>query len=111
MLLWNKLHAEFPLVGAILSDTFLGNYCTISTCCILVYLPGLLLIALVAKPYLLGETFSMSALYSAYLFFLPCGAGAIKSCVNIMGAQQFHPILQKAQIEKFYIYFYSESMC
>ena len=84
-----------------------------------------------AKPYLLGETFPVKLLYAAYLFFYPCGAGAIKSCVsiadpdsksssftlktiivfchqqvNVMGAQQFHPVLQKGGIEKFYVNMY-----
>jgi len=65
------------------------------------------------------------------LFFYPGGAGMIKACVNIMGAQQFRkcslprdccsvcyiltfilyccyadPVLQKGAIEKFYINFY-----
>jgi len=51
--------------SAILADTFIGNYWTILFGSLFVYLPGLLLIALVAKPYLLGDEFPMKALYAA----------------------------------------------
>ena len=58
---------------AIIADTFIGNYWTILLFSLLCYLPGLILIALVAKPYLFGDTFPMKPMYAAYLFFYPCG--------------------------------------
>jgi len=70
--------------SAIILDTFIGNYWTIVIFLIFIYLPGLLLIALVAKPYLLGDTFPTKALYAAYFFFFPGGAGAIKACVSMI---------------------------
>jgi hypothetical protein len=82
-------YSLYSISSAIVADTFISNYWTILLFSLLCYLPGLILIALVAKPYLFGDTFPMKPMYAAYLFFYPCGAGAIKTCVNIMGAQQF----------------------
>jgi len=95
-----------PFVGAIMADTFIGNFFTILLFSIGAYLPGLLLIALSAYPYLLGPTFPSTVLSVAMLGLYPLGAGAIKACVNILGAQQYHPLLQKAQIERYYVNFY-----
>ena len=97
---------SMPFLGAILADTFFGNYATILLFSIAAYLPGLLLLALTAVPYLLGETFNMGALTASLLVLYPMGAGAIKACVNVMGAQQYHPVLQKSMIEAFYVNFY-----
>jgi len=57
-------------------------------------------------PGLLGESFDATALLVGLLFFYPVGAGAIKSVVNIFGAKQFHPVLQKQQISSYYVSFY-----
>ena len=97
---------SMPFLGALIADTFIGNYATILLFSVASYMPGLLLIALTAVPYLLGETFNMSALTAALLVLYPMGAGAIKACVNVMGAQQYHPVLQKKMIEAYYVNFY-----
>ncbi len=34
------------------------------------------------------------------------GLGAIRVCVNVLGAQQFHPVLQRRQIKSYYVNFY-----
>jgi len=96
MLFFSQLIHHFSLYSiysAIIADTFIGNYWTILLFSLLCYLPGLIIIALVAKPYLFGDTFPMKPMYAAYLFFYPCGAGAIKTCVNVLGAQQFVSML------------------
>lgn len=36
----------------------------------------------------------------------PVGTGTVKAVVNIFGARQFHPILQRSLIETFYVKFY-----
>ncbi|KAF4654177.1 hypothetical protein FOL46_008845 [Perkinsus olseni] len=41
------------------------------------------------------------------MVLITLGSGGIKSCVNVMGAQQFHPELHKALITRFFTYFYS----
>ncbi len=90
---------SMPFLGALIADTFIGNDATILVFSVASYMPGLLLIALTAVPYLLGETFNRSALTGALLVLYPTGAGAIKACVNVMGAQQYHPVLHKKMIE------------
>ena len=94
----------YPFIGAIIADSFLGNYWTILISTVFFYLPGFLLIALVSKPYLLGQTFPIGVMYVAYLGLFAFGAGAIKPCINIMGAQQFHDsVRQKREIQLYYI--------
>jgi dipeptide/tripeptide permease len=70
------------------------------------FLPGLLLYALTAYPFLLGATFPTGVLIAAMKGLYPLGSGALRACCNIFGAQQFHPVLQKMQIESYYVYFY-----
>jgi POT family proton-dependent oligopeptide transporter len=36
----------------------------------------------------------------------PVGTGTVKAVVNIFGARQYHPILQRSLIETFYVKFY-----
>ncbi len=95
-----------PFVGAIVADSLLGNFVTILLFSLAFYLPGLLLIALSAYPQLVSATFPTTMVSVAMLGLYPMGAGAIKACVNVMGAQQYHPVLQSAQIERFYVNFY-----
>lgn len=95
-----------PFAGAIVADTLLGQYWTILGFSGVFYLPGLLMIALSAYPELFSETFPKSMLMIGLLGFWAVGAGAIKGCVNVFGGQQFHPILQRAQIDQFYVRFY-----
>ncbi len=95
-----------PFVGAIVADSLLGNFWTILLFSLAFYLPGLILIALSSYPGLVSATFPMTMVQVAMLALYPMGAGAIKACVNVMGAQQYHPVVQKAQIERFYVNFY-----
>jgi dipeptide/tripeptide permease len=45
--------------------------------------------------------------YVSLFGLIVIGAGGIKSCVNVLGAQQFHPTLQKEAITRFFTYFYA----
>ena len=72
----------------------------------LFYIPGLVLQSLTTFPGVLGETFNTSAMKASMLGLIPVGAGFIKSLVNVFGAKQYHPVLQTAQVESYYIKFY-----
>jgi hypothetical protein len=95
-----------PVIGAIIADTFLGNYLTMVTFLLGAFLPGLLLYALMAYPFLLGATLTTGVLIAGMKGLYPLGSGALRACGNIFRAQQFHPVLQKKQIESYYLYFY-----
>jgi proton-dependent oligopeptide transporter, POT family len=96
-----------PFIGAYLSDTVLGDYQSIVIGSVCLYLPGLLLVALTSVPYLLGTTFNKTALSIAVLGLWPLGTGIVKSVVNVFGARQYHPLLQSAFIESYYVNFYT----
>ena len=95
-----------PFLGAFLADAVLGDFLTILCGALGLYLPGLVLILLSSIPYLLGETFNNFALSFGLLFLWPTGTGVVKSVVNVFGAKQFHPLLQSALIEAYYVKFY-----
>jgi POT family proton-dependent oligopeptide transporter len=95
-----------PFVGAFLADSILGDYWTILFGAVLFYIPGLVLILLSSIPHALGETFNTFALSFGLLFMWPTGTGIVKSVVNVFGAKQFHPLLQSALIEAYYVKFY-----
>ena len=100
-----------PFLVAIIADSFIGNYRTLLVFSIGAYLPGLIIIALTAYPYLLSETFPTKVLKIALYVFIPLGSGAIGPCVSVFGAQQFHPTRQISQIESYFIYFYIFASC
>ena len=95
-----------PFLGAYLADVVLGEYWTILAGGTMLYIPGLLLICLSTVPGLLGETFNRNILALALLVLWPMGTSFVKSCVNIFGAKQFHPLLQSTNIERYYVNFY-----
>lgn len=96
-----------PFLGAIISDGFIGNYYTIIFFTSCVYIPGLLLIALCSKESIWSNgVYPQKVLAAALLGLYAAGAGGIKACVNVMGAQQYHPLLQKSLISDYYVNFY-----
>jgi proton-dependent oligopeptide transporter, POT family len=95
-----------PFLGAYLADVVLGEFWTILAGGTLLYIPGLLLICCSTVPGLLGATFNRGALAVALLVLWPMGTSFVKSCVNIFGAKQFHPLLQSTNIESYYVNFY-----
>ena len=95
-----------PFLGAYLGDALLGDYWSILVGITFFYLPGLLLIALTTIPGLLGPEFNKRALGLGLLCLWPVGTGIVKSCVNVFGARQHHPLLQSSLIEAYYVKFY-----
>jgi dipeptide/tripeptide permease len=102
----NAVAYTAPFVGAFLADAVFGDYWTIITGAIGLYIPGLVLIAMTAVPHLLGESFNRSVLAFGLLFLWPLGTGVVKSVVNVFGAKQFHPLIQSSLIESYYVSFY-----
>ncbi|EER16285.1 conserved hypothetical protein [Perkinsus marinus ATCC 50983] len=83
---FNAILYVTPLLSAVISDTILGLYLTILAFSF-VYMAGLALLTLstihsISQPWMI---------HVSLLFLIAFGAGGIKSCVNVMGAQQFHP--------------------
>jgi len=96
-----------PFVGAALADsTSLGDYGTILLGCVGFYLPGLTVLCFTTIPSSNGEPFNTMALALGVLFLWPMGTGIVKSVVNVFGAKQFHPLVQSALIETYYVNFY-----
>lgn len=93
----------FPLVGAAISDSFLDKFKTIVSLSS-VYVIGLVLLSMFAKPGLLPLTGSghipeWGPLLG--LFLIALGTGGIKPCVSSHGGDQFLPS-QKRNLNKFY---------
>jgi proton-dependent oligopeptide transporter, POT family len=95
-----------PFLGAYLADQCLGDFSSILFGIGVLYLPGLLLIALTTINGLLGDDFNHFALSLGLLVLWPTGTGIVKSIVNVFGAKQFHPLLQSSSIESYYVHFY-----
>jgi proton-dependent oligopeptide transporter, POT family len=96
-----------PFIGAVIADSWLGDYKSILFGVLCLYLPGLVIIALTTVPHLLGSHFNTRLLSLAVLFLWPLGTGVVKSVVNVFGARQFHPFLQSSLIENYYVNFYA----
>lgn len=97
-----------PFLGGLLADGYIGDYKTILLGTLAFYLPGLFLIASSTTPnwWLGKDEFNIKAYKMALLFFWPIGTGMVKSVVNVFGARQYHPVLQRSMIESFYVRFY-----
>ena len=61
-----------PFIGALLADSYLGDYKSILFGSLFAYLPGLVLVTLTTVPGLLGKEFNTTALSIAVLFLWPC---------------------------------------
>ncbi|KAF9932317.1 hypothetical protein FBU30_008424 [Linnemannia zychae] len=95
----------FPLIGAALSDSFLGKWWTIIGFSS-VYLVGMILVTVFAIPNLIGPVGQVSH----FLTFLPMliiaiGTGGIKPCVSSHGGDQYLPS-QEAGKDLFFNIFY-----
>eukprot|EP00978_Attheya_sp_CCMP212_P025832 scaffold83948_cov63-Attheya_sp.AAC.8 len=95
-----------PFLGALLSDSFFGEYWSIVIGCFVFYLPGMVIIMITTIPGLLGDTFDTGLLKVGLLFLWPMGTGVVKSIVNVFGAKQHHPMLQSSLVESYYVSFY-----
>jgi dipeptide/tripeptide permease len=102
VMLFNGLSFLCALVSAIFADTFLGIYKTILVFSA-VYMGGLVLVDIAAYP-------GMNQLWMVYVALfglLAIGAGGIKSCVSVLGGQQYSPVDQKEQLTTFFTLFYA----
>ncbi|KAF9417087.1 hypothetical protein BGZ94_010035 [Podila epigama] len=95
----------FPLLGAAISDSFLGKWWTIIVFSS-VYLIGMIMVTVFAVPGLLGPLGTVSK----FLTFLPMliiaiGTGGIKPCVSSHGGDQYLPA-QEQEKDFFFNMFY-----
>ncbi|KAJ8924659.1 hypothetical protein NQ315_000810 [Exocentrus adspersus] len=92
----------FPIIGAILSDNYLGKFRTIFYLSI-VYASGSVLLALTsAKPLGLPQ----KELSLVGLILIAMGTGGIKPCVSAFGGDQFILPEQELQLSRFFSLFY-----
>eukprot|EP00516_Mucochytrium_quahogii_P007565 CAMPEP_0203750124 /NCGR_PEP_ID=MMETSP0098-20131031/4405_1 /ASSEMBLY_ACC=CAM_ASM_000208 /TAXON_ID=96639 /ORGANISM=" , Strain NY0313808BC1" /LENGTH=421 /DNA_ID=CAMNT_0050639277 /DNA_START=352 /DNA_END=1614 /DNA_ORIENTATION=+ len=96
----------FPFIGAIFADGILGIHRSIIVFGTLFYLPGVVLIALTAQAHLFTIAFPTDTLTIGYLFLFAIGAGVLKPCLTVFGANQHHGILQRVQLESYFVYIY-----
>ncbi|CAB0040183.1 unnamed protein product [Trichogramma brassicae] len=92
----------FPLIGAIIADSFLGKFRTILYLSI-VYAVGQLLLAASSMP-----TFNMPVMETSIigLFLIALGTGGIKPCVSAFGGDQFKLPEQEVYLSAFFSLFY-----
>ena len=91
-----------PIISAIISDSFLGAFKTILSFS-LVYMLGLAFLVMAA----VDSICQGWMVHVGLMVLITIGAGGIKSCVNVFGAQQFHPIVHKQQVTSFFTFFYA----
>jgi solute carrier family 15 (peptide/histidine transporter), member 3/4 len=91
-----------PIFSAVIADTYLGGYATILVFSA-IYMLGLVHVLLAT----ISEISQPWMLHVGLLVLISLGAGGIKSCVNVFGAQQFHPVAQKEKITSFFTLFYA----
>ncbi|KNE66920.1 hypothetical protein AMAG_11394 [Allomyces macrogynus ATCC 38327] len=96
---WQMATYFFPLIGAAISDSYLGKYKTIVYLS-LTYLVGNIILTITAIPALRTN---WSVLIGLYLIGI--GTGGIKPCVGPHGADQFLKI-QADGLRRFFSYFY-----
>jgi proton-dependent oligopeptide transporter, POT family len=96
-----------PFIGAVLGDNVFGEYNTILFGWLILYWPGLVLVALSTIPHLFHmKQFNHTMLHLGVLIMIPVGSGIVKSVINIFGAKQFHPLLQSSLLETYYVNLY-----
>ena len=91
-----------PLLSAVLADTVLGVFSTILVFSGF-YMAGLVFLCLAAFQGV-GQPWMV---HVGLMGFIALGSGGIKSCVNVFGAQQFHPEHHKTQMTSFFTFFYA----
>eukprot|EP00760_Papus_ankaliazontas_P021616 PhM_4_TR18714/c0_g1_i5/m.62318 len=99
---FNGLVYLTALFSAALADTFLGCFRTILYFSF-VYMAGLALLVL-ASIDTMSEPWMV---HVGLLVLVTIGSGGIKSCVNVLGGQQFHPEEHKDGLTSFFTMFYA----
>ncbi|XP_017029017.1 peptide transporter family 1 isoform X2 [Drosophila kikkawai] len=92
----------FPLIGALIADSWLGKYKTILYLS-LVYSLGAMIVAFGAVPL---EGMPVKAVTIVGLLLIAMGTGGIKPCVSAFGGDQFSLPAQAQQLAKFFSLFY-----
>ncbi|ORZ32739.1 POT family-domain-containing protein [Catenaria anguillulae PL171] len=96
---WKLFTYFFPLVGAAISDSFLGKYKTI------VYLSAVYLIGIIVLVITSIPKFRTLVSASIGLYLIAFGTGGIKPCVGPHGGDQFLKV-QVDGIRRFFAFFY-----
>ncbi|KAG0239091.1 hypothetical protein BGW41_007934 [Actinomortierella wolfii] len=102
---FNMLAYFFPLIGAALSDSFLGKWWTIISFSI-IYLIGMIMLTVFSIPDLLGPVGKVSyGLTFLPMIVIAIGTGGIKPCVSSHGGDQYLPSQEEAK-DRFFSLFY-----
>lgn len=102
VMLFNGICFCCAFISAILADTILGIYRTILVFSA-VYMAGLALLCVSA----IDGVNQLWMVYVSLFVLLSVGAGGIKSCVSVLGGQQYSPVDQKEQLTTFFTLFYA----
>ncbi len=102
VMLFNGICFLCAFISAVIADTFLGIYKTIIVFSA-VYLAGLGLLCVSA----INSIQQLWMVYLSLFGLLAVGAGGIKSCVSVLGGQQYSPVDQKEQLTTFFTWFYA----
>jgi dipeptide/tripeptide permease len=102
VMLFNGISFMCAFISAVAADTFLGIYRTILVFSA-VYMAGLALLCVAATP----DVDQLWMVYLSLFGLLAVGAGGIKSCVSVLGGQQYSPVDQKVQLTTFFTLFYA----
>jgi peptide/histidine transporter 3/4 len=102
VLLYSGLIYVFSLFSAIIADTYLGIYNTILVFSA-IYMGGLVLVDISA----IDTVNQVWMVYLSLYGLLSIGAGGIKSCVSVLGGQQYSPVYHKDSITTFFTLFYA----
>ena len=71
---------------------------------VLFSLPGLILMVLAAWPELLGSEFNKDIMRVGMLILYPIGNGGMNTLNDMFSAKQYHPVSQKAEVEKYFVW-------
>ena len=102
VMLFNGICFLCAFISAVIADTVLGIYKTIIVFSA-VYMAGLGLLCVSA----INSIQQLWMVYLALFGLLAVGAGGIKSCVSVLGGQQYSPVDQKEQLTTFFTWFYA----
>ena len=102
VMLFNGICFMCAFLSAILADTVLGIYRTILVFSA-VYMAGLALLCVSA----INGIDQLWMVYLSLFGLLSVGAGGIKSCISVLGGQQYSPVDQKEQLTTFFTLFYA----
>ncbi|KAI8614133.1 POT family-domain-containing protein [Chytriomyces sp. MP71] len=103
---WSGLCYFTPIIGAIISDSYLDKFKTIVSLST-IYLLGLIILTITSWPTIMGVATTQLSRVGPFigLVLIAFGTGGIKPCVSAHGGDQFLS-MQKYGLQAFYNYFY-----